>query len=57
MSAGRELLPAGLGEAVEQGTGATIAAVIPRGGGGASRQGAELALDFPDGRRVAADMN
>ena len=54
---GKDLLPAGLGDAVERATGATIAGVKPRGGGGASRQGAELLLAGPDGTRTEAYMN
>lgn len=38
-----------LREQVEQGTGCVIAGEVARGGGGASRQGAELALRAPDG--------
>ncbi|MEP7350192.1 MAG: phosphotransferase family protein [Sphingorhabdus sp.] len=52
-----DLLPAGLTEAVEAATGATITQVTPRGGGGASREGAELALRWPDGRAERAYMN
>ena len=52
-----DVLPAGLAEAVEAETGATIAAVKMRGGGGASREGAELDLAMPDGRTVRAYMN
>lgn len=51
------LLPEGLLVAVEAAAGATITAVRPRGGGGASREGAELALRYPDGRSVDAYMN
>ena len=51
------LLPDGLAAAVERETGATIVAVAPRGGGGASREGAELTLAFADGRRVETYMN
>jgi aminoglycoside phosphotransferase len=43
-------LPEGLAEAVETATGATITRITPRGGGGASREGAELDLRWPDGR-------
>jgi hypothetical protein len=51
------LLPGGLAEAVEGATGASIAAIRPRGGGGASREGAELDLTWPDGRIQTAYMN
>lgn len=51
------LLPAGLFGAVEEAAGATITALRPRGGGGASREGAELTLRYPDGRSVDAYMN
>ena len=52
-----ELLPAGLASAVERETSARIVAVRTRGGGGASREGAELDLAFRDGRSVRAYMN
>lgn len=52
-----DLLPPGLGAAVEAASGATITAVRPRGGGGASREGAELDLAWPDGRTASAYMN
>ena len=51
------LLPPGLGAAVEVETGARLAGVNPRGGGGASREGAELTLAYPDGRRQRVYMN
>ncbi|MDO7842244.1 phosphotransferase family protein [Sphingomonas immobilis] len=51
------LLPDGLFAAVEAAAGATITAVRPRGGGGASREGAELTLAFADGRSADAYMN
>ncbi|MFC4295824.1 phosphotransferase family protein [Novosphingobium tardum] len=51
------LLPNGLAAAVEAQTGAAITAITPRGGGGASREGAELELAWPDGRRQRAYMN
>ena len=38
------LLPDGLAVAVEAASGARVTAVRPRGGGGASRDGAELDL-------------
>ncbi|MET0372914.1 MAG: phosphotransferase family protein [Rhizorhabdus sp.] len=57
MSALAALLPEGLLEAVEAAAGATITAVRPRGGGGASREGAELTLAYPDGRSIDAYMN
>lgn len=42
-------IPAALHAEVEQQTGAVIAAEQARGGGGASRQGAEVTLRYPDG--------
>ena len=42
-------IPADLREQVERQTGAVIAAEQARGGGGASRQGAEVTLRHPDG--------
>ena len=51
------LLPEGLAAAVEGASGARIVAVRPRGGGGASRDGAELDLAWPDGRAASAYMN
>lgn len=52
-----DLLPAGLAAAVETASGARVVAVRPRGGGGASREGAELDLAWPDGRAASAYMN
>ena len=52
----KQLLPGDLGDWVERATGARIAEVRPRGGGGASREGAELLLDYGD-RTVRAYMN
>ncbi|WP_260582907.1 hypothetical protein [Sphingopyxis sp. PET50] len=49
--------PPGLAAAVETASGAHIVAVRPRGGGGASREGAELDLLWPDGRAASAYMN
>ena len=40
-----DLLPDGLTTAVESASGASVVAVRPRGGGGASREGAELDLE------------
>lgn len=57
MSNPHDLLPPGLAAAVETASGARIAAVRPRGGGGASREGAELDLVWPDGRSASAYMN
>lgn len=51
------LLPDGLAVAVEAASGARVTAVRPRGGGGASRDGAELDLAWPDGRAASAYMN
>jgi len=47
--ASRELIPADLADSIERQTGASITEVIPRGGGGASRQGAEVTVRYPDG--------
>lgn len=57
MSEGASLLPDGLAIAVEAAAAAHIVRVTPRGGGGASREGAELALAWPDGRTANAYMN
>ncbi|MBB5706750.1 phosphotransferase family protein [Sphingopyxis panaciterrulae] len=57
MSDPAALLPDGLAAAVETASGARIAAVRPRGGGGASREGAELDLAWSDGRAASAYMN
>lgn len=51
------LLPDDLVAAVEAETGALVTAIKPRGGGGASREGAELELEWPDGRSCRAYMN
>lgn len=53
----RMLLPDGLFDAVQSASGTMIVAVRPRGGGGASREGAELDLRWPDGRVQTAYMN
>ncbi|MEQ9661676.1 MAG: phosphotransferase family protein [Parasphingopyxis sp.] len=45
----RDLLSEGLVARLESRTGAAIADIVPRGGGGASRQGAEVTLRWPDG--------
>lgn len=50
-------LPGSLGADVERATGATIISVKPRGGGGASREGAEIELRWADGRVERAYMN
>jgi len=52
-----DLLPDGLATAVESASGARVVAVRPRGGGGASREGAELDLLWPDGGAANAYMN
>lgn len=57
MTAPADLLPPGLAADVERASGARIVAVRPRGGGGASREGAELSLAWPDGRACEAYMN
>ncbi|WP_242130275.1 phosphotransferase family protein [Sphingobium sp. Sx8-8] len=51
------LLPPGLAADVERVTGASITAILTRSGGGASREGAELSLRWPDGREDQAYMN
>ncbi|MDM7956667.1 phosphotransferase family protein [Blastomonas sp.] len=51
------MLPVGLVASVENETGAQVTAIKPRGGGGASREGAELVLAWPDGREQHAYMN
>lgn len=51
------LLPEGLAAAVEAASGARIATVRPRGGGGASRDGAEIDLFWTGGRVATAYMN
>src|SRR5215207_5668836 len=43
------LLPSGALERLERDAGAMIVGVRPRGGGGASRDGAEIELRYPDG--------
>src|SRR5690606_28804563 len=45
-----DLLPTVLKQRLEEATGARIAHIVPRGGGGASRSGAEVTLAYPDGR-------
>jgi aminoglycoside phosphotransferase len=50
-------LPAELAAAVEGATGASIVRVERRGAGGASREGAELTLRYPDGRVICCFMN
>ena len=57
MTGATDLLPEGLAAAIETVTGARITAVKMRGGGGASREGAELDLAMPEGRSVRAYMN
>ena len=52
----RTLLPDGLFDAVQSASGTTIEQVRPRGGG-ASREGAELDLRWPDGRTKTAYLN
>lgn len=44
-------IPSGLRDEVEKQTGSVIASEKPRGGGGASRQGAEVVLRTPDGNK------
>src|SRR3990167_6164108 len=51
------LLPEGLAADIEAACGARIAAIRPRGGGGASREGAEIDLVWPDARTASAYMN
>jgi aminoglycoside phosphotransferase (APT) family kinase protein len=45
-----QLLPPALVAQVQAATGAALEQVRPRGGGGASREGAEITLRYPDGR-------
>ncbi|MET4132935.1 aminoglycoside phosphotransferase [Porphyrobacter sp. MBR-155] len=45
-------IPQGLRDEIEQQTGSVIVSEKPRGGGGASRQGAEVLLRFADGRET-----
>ena len=49
MTRSTSLIPADLAASIANQTGATIVDIVPRGGGGASRQGAELTLRTPDG--------
>ena len=51
------LLPEGLAAAIEEASGARVVTVRPRGGGGASRDGAELDLAWPGGRTASAYLN
>jgi aminoglycoside phosphotransferase (APT) family kinase protein len=51
------LLPGDLATKVEAAVGARIVEVKPRGGGGASRDGAELTFRYADGREQRAYMN
>ena len=44
------MIPDDLAASVERQTGAAIIKIVPRGGGGASRQGAEVTLRHADGR-------
>lgn len=57
MTGDTHALPDQLAAQVEAATGARIIAVEPRGGGGASREGAELTLAYPDDRTVRTYMN
>jgi aminoglycoside phosphotransferase (APT) family kinase protein len=47
------ILPADLVASIEGQTGAAVTRIRPRGGGGASRHGAEITLAYPDGREQA----
>lgn len=49
---GKHLLPVGLAEAIEAETGARVAAITPRAGGGASRQGAQVMLQYRSGAEI-----
>lgn len=51
------LIPADLAASIETQTGAAISHVRLRGGGGASRLGAEVTLDWPDGRSMACYLS
>ena len=52
-----QVLPRELVEQVQAATGAALEAVKLRGGGGASREGAEITLRFPDGRTQRAYLS
>ena len=52
MTEAPQLIPADLIASVERQTGATVSHIVPRGGGGASRQGAEVTLRYADGRET-----
>lgn len=52
-----DLLPGDLADRIEAATNARILAVRPRGGGGASRQGAEIDLRWPDESTSSAYLN
>lgn len=47
----KSLLPSEVAAAIEERAGARIIGVIPRAGGGASHEGAEVELEYPDGAR------
>jgi aminoglycoside phosphotransferase len=53
----KAMLPDGLADALEAATGTTITAITPRGGGGASREGAEIDLTWSNGRIQRAYLN
>jgi aminoglycoside phosphotransferase len=49
-----DIIPHDLLGSIEQQTAARVSSVVPRAGGGASRQGAELTLQAPDGSETRA---
>lgn len=53
MTSAASLIPDALAVSIVAQTGAQIISIVPRGGGGASRQGAEVTLCWPDGRNLA----
>jgi aminoglycoside phosphotransferase (APT) family kinase protein len=48
-----DLIPVDLVESIQRQTGASLAHIIPRGGGGASRQGAQVSLDYGGDKTVS----
>ncbi len=50
MASSPGLIPDDLASTIAARTGAVLTRIVPRGGGGASRQGAEVTLCWPDGR-------
>ncbi|MBS3961785.1 MAG: phosphotransferase family protein [Sandarakinorhabdus sp.] len=50
----QDIIPHDLLASIERQTGARLSAIVPRAGGGASRQGAEVTLQAPDGSETRA---